>query len=60
MNILEDIEQEIRKLDIKEMTTDNAKEKAEIRKRKASTTKALEKLKRRLSRTIEKAVFFDD
>lgn len=58
--LYEDIEHEIRRLDIKEMTTDNAKEKAEIRKRKASTTKALEKLKRRLSRKIEKAVFYDD
>lgn len=58
--LYEDIEHEIRRLDIKAMTTDDAKEKADFKKRKASGVRALAKLKRRLSRAIEKAVLFDD
>ena len=57
---IEDLEREIRDLDNREMTAKDEKEKAEIRARKASRASALAKLKRRFSRTIEKAVLFDE
>lgn len=52
---VEDLDLEIRKLELKEKLPDDPRVKAEIKKRKAARTKLLDCIQKRCSRSVETA-----